>query len=81
MRRVRIAAVLQGKRFEFLFPAAIGTDMGLTGYYMVKKSLRVPVLKTICALAGAFANELISSPLFIILKLDKRGGKKNPSVV
>lgn len=58
--------------------------MGLTGHYTVKKSLRVPVLKTVCALVGAFASEIISSPLFIILKPDKRKhrrGKKSKFVV
>lgn len=45
--RVQIAAILQGKKLEFLFPTAIGTHVGLTGHYMVKKSLHVPVLKTV----------------------------------
>lgn len=77
---VWIAAILQGERSEFPFPSAIRTDMGLTGQYMVKKSLRVPVLKTVCALVGVFASEIISSPLFIILKLDKRKCRRGKKI-
>lgn len=47
---------------------------------MVKKSLRVPVLKTVGALVGVFASEIISSPLFIILKLDKRKRQRGKKI-